>query len=52
MTQGLERRYGFGHHHFVTFSCHCRFRILQLLQQGTSSKHLWKAGGPRRVAHI
>jgi len=21
MTRGLERRYGFGHHHFVTFSC-------------------------------
>ncbi len=24
MTQGLERRYGLGHHHFVTFSCHQR----------------------------
>lgn len=24
MTRGLERRYGDGHHHFVTFSCcHC-----------------------------
>jgi len=24
MTQGLERRYGLGHHHFVTFSCYRR----------------------------
>ena len=24
MTRGLERRYGSGHHHFVTFSCHRR----------------------------
>jgi putative transposase len=24
MTRGLERRYGLGHHHFVTFSCHLR----------------------------
>lgn len=24
MTQGLERRYGRGHHHFVTFSCYRR----------------------------
>jgi len=24
MTQGLKRRYGLGHHHFVTFSCYQR----------------------------
>ena len=24
MTRGLERRYGLGHHHFVTFSCYGR----------------------------
>ena len=24
MTRGLERRYGLGHHHFVTFSCYQR----------------------------
>jgi len=24
MTVGLERRYGYGHYHFVTFSCYCR----------------------------
>jgi len=24
MTRGLERRYGLGHHHFVTFSCEQR----------------------------
>src|SRR5579864_4011455 len=24
MTVGLERRYGHGHHHFVTFSCYQR----------------------------
>ena len=24
MTQDLERRYGLGHHHFVTFSCYRR----------------------------
>ncbi|MBW4038170.1 MAG: transposase [Acidobacteria bacterium] len=24
MPAGLERRYGHGHHHFVTFSCHHR----------------------------
>lgn len=24
MARGLERRYGFGHHHFVTFSCYKR----------------------------
>jgi putative transposase len=24
MTRGLERRYGLGHHHFVTFSCYRR----------------------------
>src|SRR5437763_13898029 len=24
MTQGLERRYGHGHYHFVTFSCYQR----------------------------
>ena len=24
MTRALERRYGFGHHHFVTFSCYRR----------------------------
>jgi putative transposase len=28
MTTGLERRYGDGHHHFVTFSCYCRLAHL------------------------
>jgi hypothetical protein len=28
MTRRLERRYGFGHHHFVTFSCYRRLPYL------------------------
>jgi putative transposase len=28
MTRRLERRYGFGHHHFVTFSCYRRLPCL------------------------
>jgi len=35
MTRRLERRYGFGHHHFVTFSC---YRRLPYLAEPTARK--------------
>lgn len=32
MPKGLERRYGLGHHHFVTFSCYRRLPYLESAQ--------------------
>jgi hypothetical protein len=49
MTRGLERRYGLGHHHFVTFSCYgdgwatrqgCQFNNLR--DTHIESRHPWE----------